>query len=81
MDIEPSSISTIHCRLTIFWQVEGALNKGTVRLHLVKHPDSSDFEYKYLFLDVRGHERIYLEKADESKGRGKKQLSFFGVKW
>lgn len=48
---------------------------------MVRHPDSGDFEYKYLFLDVRGHERIYLEKADESKARGKKTLSFFGVKW
>lgn len=50
---------------------------------MVKYPSSSDFEYKYLFLDVKGHERIYLEKADESgKGKGaKKQLSFFGAKW
>ena len=59
------------------------MNNGVVRLHMVKYPSSSDFEYKYLFLDVKGHERIYLEKADESgKGKGaKKQLSFFGAKW
>ena len=48
---------------------------------MIKYPDSSDYEYKYLFMDVRGQERVYLEKADESRGRGKKQLSFFGVKW
>jgi import inner membrane translocase subunit TIM21 len=49
---------------------------------MIRHPGSSDFEYKYLFLDVKGHERIYLEKADESsKGKGKTKLSFFGVKW
>lgn len=58
------------------------MNNGVARLHMIKHPGSSDFEYKYLFLDVKGHERIYLEKADESsKGKGKTKLSFFGVKW
>jgi import inner membrane translocase subunit TIM21 len=40
-----------------------------------------EFEYKYLFLDVKGHERIYLERQDDSKVKGKKQLSFFGIKW
>lgn len=49
---------------------------------MVKYPSSSEFEYKYLFLDVNGHDRIYLEKADESgKGKGAKKLSFFGAKW
>lgn len=49
---------------------------------MIKHRNSDDFEYKYLFLDVKGHDRIYLEKADESlMAKGKKQLSFFGVKW
>ena len=73
-------LETIHA--TNKAQVESPLNKGVVRLHMIKHPGSSDFEYKYLFLDVKGHERIYLEKADESsKGKGKTKLSFFGVKW
>lgn len=63
------------------FQVEGPLNNGVARLHMVKRHGWDDFEYKYLFVDVKGHERIYLEKDDGSNGKGKKQLSFFGVKW
>jgi import inner membrane translocase subunit TIM21 len=47
---------------------------------MVKYRGHSDFVYKYLFVDVRGHERIYLEHEDTSAKNGKK-LSFFGVKW
>jgi import inner membrane translocase subunit TIM21 len=48
---------------------------------MVKRRGESDFEYKYLFVDVKGHERIYLENADSAASSGKKQISFFGVKW
>ena len=42
----------------------------------------SEYDYKYLFVDVKGHERIYLENADTASARtGKKPFSFFGVKW
>lgn len=61
--------------------MEGPLNNGVARLHMVRYPKASDFTYKYLYLDVRGHDRIYLEKEDEKLGKGKKQLSFFGIKW
>ncbi|KAG9259069.1 import inner membrane translocase subunit tim-21 [Emericellopsis atlantica] len=67
--------------LLMHFYVQGPKDNGTVRLHMFKRPDMSEFEYKYLFLDVKGHERIYLEKQDESKVKGKKQLSFFGIKW
>lgn len=49
---------------------------------MMKRRGESDFEYKYLFLDVKGNERIYLENSDSSDAsKGKKQLSLFGVKW
>jgi import inner membrane translocase subunit TIM21 len=60
--------------------VDGPKNNGIARLHMVKYHGHSDFVYKYLFVDVRGHERIYLEHEDTSAKNGKK-LSFFGVKW
>lgn len=53
-----------------------------MNLHMTKRPSQSEFEYKYLFLDVPGHARIYLENADaaaNSLGRGKTKL--FGVQW
>lgn len=50
-------------------------------MHMVRRRGESDFEYEYLFVDVKGHERIYLEKAEERPGSARKQLSFLGVKW
>lgn len=49
---------------------------------MVKRSSWGEYEYRYLFVDVKGHERIYLEKDDDAaRAGGKKQLSFFGVKW
>jgi import inner membrane translocase subunit TIM21 len=62
-------------------QVEGPLNNGVVQLHMIKRRDMDDFEYNYLFVDVKGHERIYLEKADSSQSKGKKPFNFLGYKW
>lgn len=62
-------------------KVDGPLNNGTAQMHMVKPRGHHDYEYKYLYVEVKGHERIYLENADVSGGSGKKQLSLFGVKW
>ena len=63
-------------------QVDGPLNKGVAQLHMVKYRGQSDFEYKYLYVDVRGHDRIYLEnEATSAASKAGKKLSFFGVKW
>ena len=35
-------------------QVEGPLNRGVVRLHMLKRPGASELEYRYLFVDVAG---------------------------
>lgn len=48
---------------------------------MVKRRGESEYEYRYLFVDVKGHERIYLENAEAKASPGKKQLSLFGVKW
>lgn len=50
-------------------------------MHLIKRRGESDYEYKHLFLDAKGHERIYLERSDAGNSVGKKALSMFGVKW
>ncbi|KEY71403.1 hypothetical protein S7711_05666 [Stachybotrys chartarum IBT 7711] len=68
--------------LKMHFYVDGPSNDGVARLHMVKHRGQHEYEYMYLFLDVKGHERIYLENAETSaSGSGRKQLSLFGVKW
>ncbi|KAK6224634.1 hypothetical protein QIS74_02961 [Colletotrichum tabaci] len=70
-----------HEHLLVHFHVEGPLNKGVVYLHMVKTPSSGEFEYKYLYLDVRGHQRYYLENADTATGIGKKGVRFLGINW
>ncbi|EQL02599.1 hypothetical protein G6O67_000690 [Ophiocordyceps sinensis] len=70
-----------NAHLVMRFHVDGSLQNGVAQLHLVKRRGESNYEYKYLFLDVKGHERIYLENAESKPKTGKKQLSFLGVKW
>ena len=63
-------------------QVEGPLNKGVVNLHMTKRPSENEFVYKYLALDVKGYQRIYLENADTNlESSAKSKTKFFGVSW
>jgi import inner membrane translocase subunit TIM21 len=54
-------------------------------MHLIKRPGQHEHEYKYFFIDVRGHPRIYLEDADAAArakaAAGRKEFRLFGVKW
>ncbi|KAM0431907.1 hypothetical protein ACHAPT_005160 [Fusarium lateritium] len=45
------------------------------------HRGQGEYEYKYFFVDVKGHERIYLEHEETATSKIGKKLSFFGVKW
>ncbi|KAI0470154.1 import inner membrane translocase subunit tim-21, mitochondrial [Xylaria cf. heliscus] len=67
--------------LVMHFYVEGPLNNGVVSVHLVKHARHSEFKYKYLFLDVKGHQRIYLENADTNAAGDSKKFRLFGVNW
>ncbi len=63
-------------------QVEGPVNRGVVNMHMIKRPSDSEFAYKYLALDVKGHQRIYLENADSKPdSSGKSKTKIFGVSW
>ncbi|KAK2001825.1 TIM21-domain-containing protein [Colletotrichum falcatum] len=70
-----------HEHLLMHFHVEGPLNKGVVYLHMIKTPSSGEFEYKYLYIDVRGQQRYYLENADTATGSGKGGVRFLGINW
>lgn len=61
-------------------QVDGPKENGMAQLHMIKRRGESDYEYKYLFVDAKGHERVYLENAETGR-KGKKEINFFGIKW
>ncbi|KAI1761110.1 import inner membrane translocase subunit tim-21, mitochondrial [Hypoxylon sp. FL1150] len=66
--------------LMMHFYVEGPLNNGVVSVHLTKRAGHEDFEYKYFFVDVKGHSRIYLENADaQSSNQGRKKVKLFGI--
>ncbi|KAI1130552.1 import inner membrane translocase subunit tim-21 [Nemania abortiva] len=68
--------------LVMNFYVEGPLNNGVVHVHLIKRAGHHEFEYKYLFLNVKGHQRIYLENADTKPLNGdSKKFRLFGVNW
>ncbi|GAP87276.1 putative mitochondrial import inner membrane translocase subunit TIM21 [Rosellinia necatrix] len=68
--------------LVMNFYVEGPLNHGAVHVHLVRRAGHSEFEYKYLFVDVKGHQRIFLENADvKASGPDSKKFRLFGVNW
>ncbi|TGZ80422.1 TIM21-domain-containing protein [Ascodesmis nigricans] len=67
--------------LKIHFNVQGPLAHGVVHIHLVKRPGETEHEYRYLYLDVPGKQRVYLENADESGGAVGRKKSFLGVNW
>ncbi|KAJ8122135.1 hypothetical protein ONZ43_g1595 [Nemania bipapillata] len=65
--------------LVMHFYVEGPLNNGVVNVHLIKRAGHHEFEYKHLFLDVKGHQRIYLENSDAKASiEGSKKFKLFG---
>jgi import inner membrane translocase subunit TIM21 len=77
----PTWPSTAAAALTL-QQVDGPANNGVAHVHMIKYRGQDDYEYKYLFLDVKGHPKIYLENADTSTSAdGKNNFRLFGIKW
>ncbi|KAL8372094.1 hypothetical protein RB595_001745 [Gaeumannomyces hyphopodioides] len=69
-----------HLRVHFF--VEGPKGQGTASMHMVRCRGQEDFEYKYFFVDVAGHERIYLEGGGSWGSSGpSKRGRLFGINW
>jgi import inner membrane translocase subunit TIM21 len=60
--------------------VEGPLNQGVVHVHLAKRPSQHEYEYVMLAVDVKGHQRVWLENADEKKN-SRVAPKIFGARW
>lgn len=75
---ETDKWGTEHLRFRFY--VEGPKGQGVAHVHLTKRPSQSEYEYHTLAVDVKGHQRIYLENADERKG-SKVAPKIFGARW
>lgn len=51
-----------------------------VHVHLTKRPSQDEYEYALLALDVKGHQRVFLENADARKD-SKAAPKIFGARW
>ncbi|ORY65346.1 TIM21-domain-containing protein [Pseudomassariella vexata] len=67
--------------MMLHFYVHGPLNTGAANVHLVKRAGHSSYEYKYLYVDVPGQSRIYLENADTKTSSDSKKYKLFGVSW
>ncbi|KAI4095439.1 MAG: hypothetical protein L6R37_007079 [Teloschistes peruensis] len=66
---------------TMHFNVEGSSRRGVVNLHTFKRHGQSSWEYKYLFVDIMGQPRIYLENIDVSPDKPNSSFSFLGMQW
>ncbi|KAF2437842.1 TIM21-domain-containing protein [Karstenula rhodostoma CBS 690.94] len=75
---ETDKWGTEHLRFRFY--VEGPVGQGVAHVHLTKRPSQNEYEYHTLAVDVKGHQRIYLENADGKSG-GKIAPKIFGARW
>ncbi|KAL8667567.1 MAG: hypothetical protein Q9168_007221 [Polycauliona sp. 1 TL-2023] len=61
------------------FNVEGSSRRGVVNLHTFKRPGDSDWQYKYLALDVKGRPRIYLENMAATGDKPHSSFNFLGM--
>jgi import inner membrane translocase subunit TIM21 len=68
--------------LKIMFYMDGPRNHATVHVHLTRPAGRHDFDYRYLYVDVPAHDRIWLENNDPGLFGGKKEhFRFLGINW
>ncbi|MCJ1398781.1 mitochondrial import inner membrane translocase subunit tim21 [Xylographa trunciseda] len=67
--------------LLMHFNVDGPLNSGVVNVHMIKNLETSEYEYKYLTLDVKGQATIYLKNTDAVKKAKTPGFRLFGAQW
>ncbi|KKZ63798.1 hypothetical protein EMCG_01902 [[Emmonsia] crescens] len=78
--VEKDRVGREHMRMN--FNVSGPRNDGVVIVHLIKNPKTHEFEYNILALDVKGHQRHYIENTEATKSGAKKAATkIFGIQW
>ncbi|KAK4199410.1 putative mitochondrial import inner membrane translocase subunit tim-21 precursor [Triangularia verruculosa] len=71
----------------ISFNLKGPRGTGKAYVHLFKPVGGRQYEYKYFYVDVKGHQRIYLENAEAAAALAAKERSktegfkFLGIRW
>ncbi|MCJ1434570.1 mitochondrial import inner membrane translocase subunit tim21 [Xylographa pallens] len=67
--------------LLMHFNVDGPLGTGVVNVHMIKNSATSEYDYKYLTLDVKGQATIYLKNTDAEKKPKAPGFRLFGAQW
>ena len=62
------------------FNVSGPLNDGVVNLHMTRRP-GEEFTYRYLTLDIKGHDRVWIENAEKKADSHAREKKIFGIRW
>ncbi|KAL4794734.1 TIM21-domain-containing protein [Aspergillus venezuelensis] len=75
--VETDGAGREHMRMN--FHVVGPRNEGIVFVHMVKPPDSYEWEYRLLALEVKGYQRVVLEERHDAKLGG--EVKIFGIRF
>ncbi|TLD26407.1 hypothetical protein PspLS_04704 [Pyricularia sp. CBS 133598] len=67
--------------MMIHFNLEGSKGRGMANMHLIKRVGGEDFEYRYFYVDVVGHQRIYLENSEALGRDGSGKKTIFGIRF
>ncbi|KAK0714889.1 TIM21-domain-containing protein [Lasiosphaeris hirsuta] len=69
--------------IKVHFNIRGPKGSGRVSMHMVRRASQERYEYQYFFVDVKGQQRIYMEKAETSTPKDGEQKPFklFGINW
>lgn len=61
--------------------MDGPKNNGIVHVYMTRRAGDSEFEYTYLYVEVPGHDRIYIENNEHGGTVKGKAMKLFGIRW
>ena len=76
--IDTDKYGTERMRMAI--RIKGDKDEGFIELYMLRRADEKQWGWGHLALDVRGHERVWLERAGQTSKK-KEPGTIFGIKW
>ncbi|KAI5308025.1 mitochondrial import inner membrane translocase subunit tim21 [Ascosphaera atra] len=78
--IEKDRLGREHMKMRFF--MTGPLNEASVHVHLIRDNGASEYKYYLLALDVKGHQRLFLENEAAKESMAKRAgTKIFGIQW